>query len=123
MTQRHRIGPLADLPEDEGFRVDLGPEGIALFRRGDRVFAVGDSCPHMGASLAEGFLDGDAVVCPWHGWVFSLKDGASPFDEEATVPVYRAVVEDGDVYVEVSEAPAPDTCSAPRNPNEPDAGA
>jgi nitrite reductase/ring-hydroxylating ferredoxin subunit len=112
MLQRHRVGPLTDLPEDEGVRVEVGGLMVAVFRRGGDVHAVGDSCPHMGASLSEGYLDGGTVVCPWHGWVFKLDDGSSLFDENSCVPVYRVIIEDGDVVVEV-DVPAPDPIPAP----------
>jgi nitrite reductase (NADH) small subunit len=116
VIQRHRVGPLAALPEDEGVRVAVGDLAIAVFRRGDRVHAVSDSCPHMGASLSEGYLDRGTVVCPWHGWVFRLDDGASLFDENSCVAVYRVMIEDGDVVVEV-DVPAPDPIPThPRGP-------
>jgi len=109
------VGALADLNEEEGVRVKVGSCAVAVFKRGNRVHAVGDSCPHMGASLAEGYLDGNQVICPWHGWVFDLDSGTSLFDANARVPIYRVVVEDGQVYFEmegdparVHAAPAPD---------------
>lgn len=101
MTVKHRVGPLADIPENEGVRVEIGDTVVAVFRAGNRLHAVGDSCPHMGASLSEGYIDGNTVICPWHGWVFDLDSGTSPFDEDARVPVYRITVENGDVFVEV----------------------
>ena len=107
---RHHVGRLDELSETEGRRLEVGDHEIALFRRGAQVFAIGDSCPHMGASLSEGFLDGNCVVCPWHGWTFDLESGASPFEPDSRIPVYRAVIENGEVYVEVSEAPDPTPC-------------
>ncbi len=106
MIVRHRVGPMADLRDSEGVRVRLGERMVAVFRRGDEVFALGDSCPHMGASLSEGYLDATSVVCPWHGWAFNLHDGSSPFDDEALVEVYRVTVEEGIVYVLVDEEAA-----------------
>jgi nitrite reductase/ring-hydroxylating ferredoxin subunit len=106
MIVRHLVGPIADLPDSEGVRVQLGERTVAVFRRGDRVFALGDSCPHMGASLSDGYLDATSVVCPWHGWAFDLQDGSSPFDAEALVEVYRVTVEEGIVYVLVDEEAA-----------------
>ena len=38
-------------------------------------YALEDACNHAGASLAEGPRDGDRVVCPMHGYVFSLRTG------------------------------------------------
>jgi phenylpropionate dioxygenase-like ring-hydroxylating dioxygenase large terminal subunit len=33
-----------------------------------RVHAQDDRCPHMGASLAAGHVEGDCIVCPFHGF-------------------------------------------------------
>jgi nitrite reductase/ring-hydroxylating ferredoxin subunit len=102
---KHRVAAVADIVEGEGFSVTVEGHNIALFRLADGIRAVGNECPHMGAELSDGYLDGESVVCPWHGWVFSLKDGCSPFDEEARVPVYTVSVEGTDVFVEVSGPP------------------
>lgn len=100
------VGALSDLNEEEGVRVRVGRCAVAVFKRGNRVHAVGDSCPHMGASLSEGYLDGNQVICPWHGWVFDLDNGTSMFDANAHIPIYRVVVEDGQVYFEMQGDPA-----------------
>ena len=106
MTARYRVGALSELTEGEGLRVEVGDLVIAVFRVGTKLHAMGDACPHMGASMAEGFVDGNTVVCPWHGWVFDLDTGTSPFDEEARIPIYKVGVVNGDVFVEVdTEAP------------------
>jgi len=104
MALRERVASLRTIPENEGYQVEVAGQPIALFRKGREVFAIGDTCPHMGAPLSDGYVDGRSVVCPWHGWVFDLKTGASMFDDEAGFPVYRVVVEGDDVYVEMAEA-------------------
>ncbi|WP_165778581.1 FAD-dependent oxidoreductase [Mesorhizobium wenxiniae] len=50
---------------------------LALVRKGDRYFAVEDRCPHAEASLSEGFLEGDRIVCPLHFAEFNLVSGAA----------------------------------------------
>lgn len=39
------------------------------------VRALEDSCNHAGASLAEGWIEERCIVCPMHGYVFSLDSG------------------------------------------------
>jgi nitrite reductase (NADH) small subunit/3-phenylpropionate/trans-cinnamate dioxygenase ferredoxin subunit len=113
MPIKHRVAPLADFVEDEGIRCEVEGHPIVVIRHANRLHAVGDTCPHMGASLAEGYVDGNAVICPWHGWLFDLNTGTSPFDDNARIPVYRVFVEDGDVFVEVNaEAPEAGECPA-----------
>ena len=113
MPSKHRIGALSEISEDEGRRFDVGELRIAVFRKGSRVYAVGDSCPHMGASLSDGYIDGRTVICPWHGWMFDLETGASPFDEDARVPVFRVLVENDDVFLEIEDGVlGQDSCRA-----------
>lgn len=109
MAIRHRIGPLSEIPEDEGLRLEVGGHAVAVFREGSKVVAVGDSCPHMGASLSEGYMEAGSVVCPWHGWVFDAETGVSPFDDDACIPVYRVGMDGEDLYVEV-DSDAVDEC-------------
>lgn len=40
-----------------------------------RVWAVEDSCPHQGRSLAGCAIRGTALTCPFHGRTFDLRDG------------------------------------------------
>jgi nitrite reductase/ring-hydroxylating ferredoxin subunit/uncharacterized membrane protein len=48
---------------------------ILLVRRGERLFAMADTCSHFSGPLSEGKLEGDAIVCPYHSSKFALEDG------------------------------------------------
>lgn len=41
------------------------------------VVALTRRCPHAGADLANGWIDGENVVCPWHNLPFDPKTGKS----------------------------------------------
>jgi nitrite reductase (NADH) small subunit len=69
------VARVGQIPEGEGRSYTVRGRMVAVFLRNGTYYAINDICPHMGASLAEGYLDGDAVYCPWHAWRFSIKDG------------------------------------------------
>ena len=73
---------------------------VLLLRQGDRIRAIGATCPHLGGPLDEGPIEGDTVTCPWHGSVFSLDDGAL-IHGPAMMPVaaYEVRVEDGRIAI------------------------
>lgn len=73
--QYHTICRVGEIPEGEGRAFPLKGTLIAVFRRDGQYYAINDCCPHMGASLASGYLDGLNVICPWHAWKFCVKDG------------------------------------------------
>jgi nitrite reductase (NADH) small subunit len=98
--------------------VDLGGRSIVVLSVGDRFYAVRDRCPHRGAALCEGTVNGTFVAsspqeyrygmdesvvrCPWHGWEFDLDTGRSLLEPDAVrVRVFRTSVQDGTVVVHV----------------------
>ena len=89
------VGTVAQFPPGRGRRVQVNGTAVAVFRVGERWFALQDSCPHMGASLADGKLDGEQVVCHWHEWKFDLLSGQGDEREWARARVYEVRI-DGD---------------------------
>jgi vanillate O-demethylase monooxygenase subunit len=71
---------------------------VALYRRTDSVaVALADRCPHRGTPLSRGTLDGNDVVCSYHGFRFG-SDGRcvhiptqSSIPSSANVTVYPVV--------------------------------
>lgn len=62
----------------EGEVVAVACEGreLCLSRVSGRLGALDDACPHQGAPLSAGLLDGDGkLVCPRHGWAFDPVTG------------------------------------------------
>ena len=102
MSERVRIAPLTDLPDGRGMRVEANGRSIAVFRLGEEVFAIGDRCSHAEASLAEGEVFDGAVECPRHGSEFDLATGKpGSFPATRPVEVFTAVVDDGDVFLDI----------------------
>ena len=94
-----RVAALADVPNGGCLAVDAGGRPIVLVRRGHVVTALENRCPHAGAPLSEGFLEGCRLTCSWHGWTFDVDTGASLDDTDMVVPTYEVVVEAGEVYL------------------------
>ena len=81
-------------------RVEVDGTPVLLLRQGDRIRAIGATCPHLGGPLDEGPIEGDTVTCPWHGSVFCLDDGAL-IHGPAMMPVaaYEVRVRDGRIAI------------------------
>ena len=65
----------SDLPEGASKRARYKETPLLLVKRGDRLYAFVEACAHLGGPLAEGRLEGDTVVCPWHSSRFALATG------------------------------------------------
>lgn len=81
---------VSDLPENRLQKVDAKGANVLLVKQDDQIYALTETCSHAGGPLSEGQLEGDTVVCPWHGSRFCIKDGRV-IDGPATfaVPAYE----------------------------------
>ena len=58
--------------------VELLGRRLVLFRTSEeRIRGSDDACPHRGASLSDGAVRDDAVVCPYHGWCWQPDGGCA----------------------------------------------
>jgi nitrite reductase/ring-hydroxylating ferredoxin subunit/uncharacterized membrane protein len=64
-----------ELKENKPTRVDASGVAILLVRRKGEIYALTETCPHLGGPLSEGKLVGDAIQCPWHKSELALEDG------------------------------------------------
>jgi nitrite reductase/ring-hydroxylating ferredoxin subunit/uncharacterized membrane protein len=93
-----------ELREGQPVRAEVNGLRVVLVKRSGRVYAIGERCSHLGGPLAEGEVQDDAIVCPWHGSRFALEDGRV-LDGPATMPqpCFETRVRDG--FVEVRRRP------------------
>jgi nitrite reductase/ring-hydroxylating ferredoxin subunit/uncharacterized membrane protein len=98
------IGELADLPDGELTSRSVDGVDLLVIRRGRHVDVLADICSHLAAPLSEGSFSVErgqgCVICPWHGSVFRLSDGAVVHGP-ATAPVPRFETRVADGLLEV----------------------
>ena len=93
-----------DLAPGGALAVELGRTTVALFRVGERIFALADMCSHSGGPLSEGTLSGGSVLCPWHGASFDLASGAcSGPPASADQRCFTARVVEGVIELELTD--------------------
>ncbi len=101
MTRYIPVSPLAGIPVDRGRPVFVDGKVIAIFRVGDQVYALDDSCPHNGSSLAGGKLEGAFVQCRAHGLRFDVRTGRMRGVDGFCAKSYPARIVDGTVEVDI----------------------
>lgn len=97
----YQVATLTDLPPQSGKTVSVGNQEIALFNLSGTFYAINDLCPHRGASLGEGYLDGGRVLCPLHCFDFDLQTGRCGIVPELKVSTYEVKVEGEEIFVSV----------------------
>lgn len=96
-----RVANSGDLVGHGPFALSAGGVDVALVRTGAGWRAFQGRCPHQGALLGEGEIEGERLVCRNHRWRFSLNSGRRDGGPEclASCPV---IERDGAVFVDVS---------------------
>jgi nitrite reductase/ring-hydroxylating ferredoxin subunit len=97
-----KVAEASAIAVGQGALVEGRGIAVALFNAGDgRFHACGAICPHEDGPMAEGWLEGNAVVCPWHGFDFDLQTGRCQVAEGLAIPIYPTRVTEGAVEVDL----------------------
>ena len=99
-----------DLADGEMKQFTAGEIDVLVARVKGTYYAVGATCPHYGAPLADGVLCGERLVCPWHQASFDVTTGGL-LEPPALdgLPRYDLRVEDGRIAVRIPMASADQT--------------
>jgi nitrite reductase/ring-hydroxylating ferredoxin subunit len=93
-----RVGSMSEILEGEMLIVLDGT--VAVAKVGGDLFAFDNTCPHAGAPLGDGFLDGFLVECPFHAGRWDVRTGsASSVLAPEDVDVYEIRVVGDDIEV------------------------
>jgi 3-phenylpropionate/trans-cinnamate dioxygenase ferredoxin subunit len=86
------VATLAELPAGGRKLVRLDGHNLLLFNVAGAVHAIADSCPHAGAWLGSGKLDGCWLRCPAHGMMFDVRTGRMRGADGLALRVYPGSV-------------------------------
>lgn len=85
------VAPVADFPPGTFRAIDVEGTPVAVFNVDGKYRAIEDVCSHEAEALSDGVVEGEEIVCPYHGARFSLVTGAAlsapAYEPVATFPV------------------------------------
>ncbi len=97
-----KLASKSDLPPDnEAKEFILGDKVICVANVNGTITAMDNVCLHRGGPLGQGMIEGDKLVCPWHGWQWDPKTGEAAHNPAAKVAVYPLKIEGEDVLVQL----------------------
>ena len=113
-TQLTALCAAADVAADTPVRALAEGAAFAVFRIGGCIYVTQDACTHGPGTLAEGYVDGEEIECPFHQGRFHVPSG-SPIAPPCTIPLrtWDVRIIDGQVCIDVSDQGGND---APQGP-------
>jgi nitrite reductase/ring-hydroxylating ferredoxin subunit len=76
---------------------------VVVVRRGTDVAVFEGRCPHRGALLADGRVEGDNLVCGVHSWDFRLDTGVSAYNPAERIHRFNARRDGAHVVIDKAE--------------------
>ena len=96
--------------------VKLLAQRLVLARLGDRLACFRDLCVHRGTPLSLGWVDGEEIVCSYHGWRYDRSGACTgipalaadhPIPRRARAEAFQVVERYGIVWVCLGEPAVP----------------
>lgn len=91
--------PSAALPDGAMQQFDVEGFTVLACRVDGRVHALNGICPHRGAALGSGTLQGSVITCPWHDWEFDCTSGCGVTNPQSELELYSVTERDGQIWV------------------------
>ena len=96
-----KVGTIDALPAGSVMEAEVGGNTYAICNLGGELSAFEGVCPHAGGPLGQGNLDGNLLICPWHGWEYDCRTGANGYDESVKLAKYPVKVDGDDILIDV----------------------
>ena len=103
MSEFQAVASLSEIPEGKSLSVEFNDQMVAIFNHEGNLYAIEDSCPHMGAPLAGGHFEDCVVTCPLHAWRFDVRTGAWCDSPRVKIDTFQVRVEGGEVWLAAAE--------------------
>lgn len=102
MPEMIRIASKDELPGmGEAKEFSAGDKVVCVANLNGEFSAMDNVCLHRGGPLGQGVVEGEKVICPWHGWAYDGRSGAVEHNPNVRIAVYPLKVEGDDVLVEL----------------------
>ncbi|BDC98660.1 glutamate synthase-related protein [Persicobacter psychrovividus] len=100
----HELFKLEDLEDRTPTYAKVKDLDLVVIRyNDDQVSVFYGRCLHRGALLADGYLEGDNLICGLHYWDYRIDTGVSEYNNEEALHHFKSTIDAGKVYVSLQE--------------------
>ena len=97
---------LSDLNDREPKHALVENIDLVIIRFDENVSVLYGRCHHRGALLADGFIDGNNLICGVHNWDYRFDTGVSEYNNDEALTKFSSSIEGDSVMVDADEIQA-----------------
>ncbi len=97
------VDRVESIPSGTLKNITAGGKEILIVNVNGTFYAIDNLCSHAGAELHEGTLEGNELICPWHGARWNVENGELIWFPQKlkNQQVYNTVIEDSNLFIEI----------------------
>jgi nitrite reductase/ring-hydroxylating ferredoxin subunit len=101
-----KISKSKDIYESKSIKIQFEGDDdfqLAVFRVAGNLYCLGNICPHRHADrIHEGIINNLTIMCPMHGWTYSLETGQNINQKQGikSLMSIKVIEIDENVYIE-----------------------
>ena len=88
-----RVARWSDLEDRSPVYALVGEVDLVVIRHDEQVSVLYGRCLHRGALLADGYVDGENLICGVHQWDYRIDSGVSEYENAEALPRFRAWID------------------------------
>ena len=74
-----------------------------LYNDGQDISVLYGRCLHRGALMADGYIDGENIICGVHNWDYRYDTGVSEYNNKEVLHKFHTEIKDGIVWIDEDE--------------------
>ncbi len=99
MARYIRVADSSEISPGSAIACVVEGRQVGLFNVEGTFYALENVCPHQGAPLTDGYLEGPLLTCSWHAWCFDVRTGKMSLADISVIPTFEVRVNGTDISV------------------------
>ena len=104
--RKEALCQIGDVQDRKPYGFVVNGLDLVLVKAGDLISVLYGRCVHRGALLADGYVEGENLVCGVHQWDYRFDTGISEYNNNEYLHKFTSLLEHDIVYVDLDEIDA-----------------
>lgn len=97
------IAQLSTLEDRKPSHALVSKTDLVIVKYDEKVSVLYGRCLHRGALMADGYVDGDNLICGLHNWDYRMDTGVSEYNNAEVLHKFDVLIESDDVLIDEEE--------------------
>jgi glutamate synthase domain-containing protein 2/nitrite reductase/ring-hydroxylating ferredoxin subunit len=98
-----KLARINDLSEKKPQHFQINGLDLVAVKHGSEVSVLYGRCLHRGALMADGYVEGNNLICGVHQWDYRLETGVSAYNNAEALHKFYTRIEDGQIWIDEDE--------------------